>query len=119
MTTHQLALGAGLFFWSLLGLVPIYFGVRVWQNKLRDFPIKGYQPEKARDLPGLNKWVGSCLLLMGLVLIGGGVLAGTVFLFFIFLMVAATSLCATALARRGALLLNQIFPLFSHASRIV
>jgi len=102
MTTQQVALGAGLLFWSLLGLVPIYFGLRIWQNKMRDLPIKGYHPEKARDLPGLNRWVGSCLLLMGLVLIGGGILAGTVSLFFIVLVVAATSLCATALAKGAA-----------------
>jgi hypothetical protein len=102
MTPHYVALAAGLFFWSLLGLVPIYFGIRVWQNKMRDFPIKGYHPEKARDLSGLNKWVGSYLLLMGLVLIGGGVLAGAVSLLFIFPTVAAASFCATTLERGAA-----------------
>jgi hypothetical protein len=102
MTTQHIALATGLFFWSLLGIVPIYFGIRVWQDQMRDLPIKGYHPEKARDLPALNKWVGSCLLVIGLALIGGGVLAGTVSLFFILLTVAATSLCATLLERGAA-----------------
>ncbi|NML64077.1 hypothetical protein HHL22_02560 [Hymenobacter sp. RP-2-7] len=102
MSIQQVALAAGIFFWSLLGMVPIYFGIRIWQNKLRGLPIKGYYPEKAQNLTGLNKWVGSCLLLMGLVLIGGGVLAGTVSLLFIVLTVALTSLCATALERGAA-----------------
>jgi len=102
MTTQHVALAAGLFFWSSLGIIPVYFGIRVWQNKMHGLPIKGYHPEKARDLPALNRWVGSCLLLMGLVLVGGGVLAGTVSLFFVFLPVAATSFCATMLEKGAA-----------------
>jgi len=102
MTAHQVALAAGIFFWSLLGIVPIYFGIRVRQNKMRELPIKGYRPHEARDLPGLNKWVSSCLLVMGFVLIAGGVLAGTISVFFIIIVVAATSLCATLLEKGAA-----------------
>jgi hypothetical protein len=102
MTTQQVALAAGLFFWSLIGLVPTYFGWRVWQNKLHGFPIKGYQPDEARNLAALNKWVGSCLLLMGLVLIGGGILAATVSWFLLIPTLVATSLCATALEKGAA-----------------
>ena len=69
---------------------------------MHGLPIKGYHPDKAKDLPALNRWVGGYLLLMGLVLVGGGVLAGTVSLFFIFLPVAVTSLCATMLEKGAA-----------------
>jgi hypothetical protein len=102
MTAHQVALAAGIFFWSLIGIVPIYFGIRVWQNKMRELPIKGYRPHEARDLPGLNKWVSSYLLLMGFVLIAGGVLAGTISLLFIVPVVAVVSLCATLLEKGAA-----------------
>ena len=102
MNAHHVALAAGLFFWSLLGLVPIYFGIRVWQNKMGELPIKGYRPHEARDLSGLNKWVSSCLLVMGFLLIAGGVLAGTVSALFIIPVVAVVSLCATLLEKGTA-----------------
>ena len=102
MNAHQVALAAGIFFWSLIGLVPIYFGICVWQNKMRELPIKGYRPHEARDLPGLNKWVSRYLLLMGCNLLVGGVLAGTVSMFFIMPAIAVASLCATLLEKGTA-----------------
>jgi hypothetical protein len=102
MTTHQVALIAGLSFWSLLGVLAIYCGLRVRQNRMRQFPIVGYQPDKAADLLGLNKWVSNWLLLIGATSILGGLLASTVSIMFIYVIMVATSFFATKIQKGSA-----------------
>ncbi len=84
----------------IIGVILIVLGLIIWKYNFAEI-IAGYSEEKTRDKQGLTKWVGSNLIIMGilsiLISILGRWLINTPWLIFIFVIIIIVFSLRTAM----------------------